>query len=97
MSGRVAREGRPFRPTSPHPPAPPSGEDPARLVALLEAVNAGDSAELFRRTVEKDLSELIARSRRLRADLALTPEVANSVLTEALTGFLRPVGEARGR
>src|SRR5271166_6065435 len=59
-------------------------DDPESVLALLEAIGGGDSAEIFRRAVEKDMRELIDRSRRLRADLDLTPEVADPIMVEAL-------------
>ena len=79
---------------------PESDEDPASVLGLLEAIGEGDPAEIFRRAVEKDVSELIARSRRLRADLDLTPEVADRVLAEALADAARrgyPAGPGSGR
>ena len=59
-------------------------DDPASVLALLEAIGSGDSAEIFRRAVEKDMRELFARSRRLRIELALEPEVADPILADAL-------------
>jgi hypothetical protein len=72
----------------------PGSDDPGGVLALLEAVGGGDSAEIFRRAVEKDMRELIDRSRRLRADLALTPEVANPILVEALASVRAQVDSA---
>ena len=71
------------RPLSRRAPAP-DGES-GHVLALLEAIGGGDSAEVFRRALEKDFVALIARSARLRAVLALTPEVANPIMAEALT------------
>lgn len=71
-----------LRPIGRRDPGP--SDDPENVLALLEAIGSGNSAEVFRRALEKDLVALIARSLRLRANLALTPEVANPIMAEAL-------------
>jgi hypothetical protein len=81
---RFAGRAGALRPAPAQNCGPEPDEDPARVLALLEAVGGGDPAEIFRRAVEKDVSELIARSRRLQAGLGLDPEVADRILAEAL-------------
>ena len=81
-AGRSRRAGS--RATRNHQIAPAPGDDPQNLLALLEAVAGDDSAEVFRRALEREMVGLITRSLRLRADLALPLAVANPILAEAL-------------
>ena len=78
---------RPKRAAGPAPEPEPR-EGAAGVVALLEAIGGADPAEAFRRAVERDFGEAVARSRRLGAELAIAPEVANPILTEALNRVL---------
>ena len=66
------------------PPRDAAREDPDDVLALLEAIGGGESSEIFQRAIEKDLRELIVRFRRLRAELALTPDVADPIVAQAL-------------
>ena len=88
LGGGRTLGSKPFGLVGPQPPYDPADEDPRSVLALLEAIGGGDSAEIFRRAVEKDMREVIVRSRRLRADLALTPEVARPIMAEALESVL---------
>ena len=58
-------------------------------MALLEAIAGEDRAEVFRRAVEKDLSDVAARAQRLAAELALAPDVVGPILADALDSVER--------
>jgi hypothetical protein len=90
MEGRFWTGVRPAESRRAGPPAS-TPVDQASVVALLEAINVGDPAAIFRRAVEKDMRELIARSRRLEGQLTLAPEVAGPILAAAVDHALSPV------
>jgi len=93
IQGRLDGRAGALRPRPPRTGEAALDEDPASVLKLLEAVGAGDPAEIYRCAVEKDVSELIARSRRLPGDLDLAPDVADAILAEALAAAEARVGQ----
>jgi hypothetical protein len=69
-------------------------DDQAQIVRLLEALNKGDPAEIFRRSLEHDALDWVQRGLEYGADLGLDPGVAAPILVETLNE-IRAVVAAR--
>jgi hypothetical protein len=59
-------------------------DDQAQIVRLLEALNKGDPAEIFRRSLEHDALDWVQRGLEYGADLGLDPGIAAPILFETL-------------